>query len=903
MSDRPPSEQDLPDLELSAYELLERLGEGGMGVVFRAHDKRLERDVAIKVLPAERERDPERLVRFEREAKALAALNHPNIAAIYDVGESGETPYLVMELVEGRSLDRLIPRGGLGLAQFFELATPLADALAAAHDKGVTHRDLKPSNVMVTGDGRVKVLDFGLAKLRDTGGQEDETRTLPDSITGEGKIVGTIAYMSPEQAEGRPVDHRSDIFSLGVILYEMVTGRRPFSGDSTLSTLTAILRDTPDSVTELRQDLPRHLSRIIGHCLQKQPQRRYQSARDVVNELTELARETESGEAIEPVPGSGHRPRSPLPWIVAGVAVAATAAVLLLRDSAPTSEEPEALPAAVAFAERTRLTRAPGLETDAAWSPDGRFVAYTAEGDEGLDIFLQPIDGGEPIAAVSDPADDAQPSWSPDGSRLAFVSARARDGHLGSGVGFGPISQLISAHGGDLYIQPAFGGNTVRLVEDAYYPSWSPDGSRIAFMSPRGGPWGIWIIEVDGGEPTELTALSGGSYHPAWSPDGRWIAVAEQPGPESTVGVRVIAADESAATFLDLGVRWSFRPSWSPDGRWLYFSVEEVDSTEIWRAPFSADPEPALGAPEPVIAGQGWATSVDVAHDGRLVFSSMLIDDDVWEIDVTSLSTHQVTRETGVEDYPHVSPDGTSLLAVSNRSGQMELWTFDLDGRAQASIGPVLGVDFGGRWSPDGASVAYSRATEAGPVLTVQRVGELTHQPMDQLGFGAAWSPDGQSLAYSWADRGEPPNVWVYSIEDGVSRRVTESLSIDTFPSYSSDGRWIAFSREFQAGDRELWIRSTGTGDERALISGGDEVSHPRFSRTEPDLLLFLRKHQSLWTLDISSGEERKLLELSGKYRKLDYPSWGPRSDKIYYKSWHVRGDLFVAGPASGLTD
>jgi tetratricopeptide (TPR) repeat protein len=322
---------------LGHYEVQAPLGKGGMGEVYRARDTRLNRDVALKVLPADLAGQPERRMRFEREAQAVAALNHPNIVTIHSVEQSDDTHFITMELVEGQTLTQLIPGGGLSLDRLFDLAVPLADALAAAHGKGITHRDLKPDNVMVTQDGRVKVLDFGLAKLADADiGGDGATAT----VTAEGKILGTVAYMSPEQAEGKPVDTRSDVFSLGVLLYEMASGVRPFEGDTRISTITSILRDTPASLTDVRQNLPRHLSRIIGHCLAKEPDRRYQTALDVRNQLDELRREVESGEiemsssvsGISPapaIPPAAPAPRriGPIAGVLAVVALAVVGAI------------------------------------------------------------------------------------------------------------------------------------------------------------------------------------------------------------------------------------------------------------------------------------------------------------------------------------------------------------------------------------------------------------------------------------------------------------------------------------------------------------------------------------------------------------------------------------------------
>jgi len=318
---------------LAHYAILEKIGAGGMGEVYAAEDIRLGRKVAIKVLPGDMARDADRRMRFQREARAIAALNHPNIVTIHAVEEADGVPFLVMELVEGRSLADKIPSGGMPLSRLFGVAIPLADALATAHKQGITHRDLKPANVMIAADGTVKVLDFGLAKLVTAGGGTDAaTLAASDSRTEEGRVLGTVAYMSPEQAEGKPVDERTDIFSLGVLLYEMATGRRPFAGDTSISTITAILRDNPPSVTEVNPALPRHLGRIIRLCLAKDPDQRYQSAVDVRNELQSLHQEITSGELTQRAATTARtRPPRPRPVLVGIAAVAVVLAAVLGR--------------------------------------------------------------------------------------------------------------------------------------------------------------------------------------------------------------------------------------------------------------------------------------------------------------------------------------------------------------------------------------------------------------------------------------------------------------------------------------------------------------------------------------------------------------------------------------------
>ena len=298
---------------LSRYKITGMLGEGGMGVVYRAEDSELGREVALKLLPAEMADNPKRLERFRREAKAVAAINHPNIVTIHSIESVETTHFLTMELVEGESLDRLIPPGGMPLAKVFDIAIPLADALSSAHERGIVHRDLKPANVMITGENRIKVLDFGLAKLvedPDSGTGDPVLTAVPTELTAEGMVMGTAPYMSPEQVEGLPMDHRTDIFSLGIVLYEMATGKRPFAGDTSAALVSSILRDSPPTVTKINESLPRHLARIIQHCLEKDTEARFQSAKDVRNELKSLRHEVDSGPVTT---GSGATPISTAP--------------------------------------------------------------------------------------------------------------------------------------------------------------------------------------------------------------------------------------------------------------------------------------------------------------------------------------------------------------------------------------------------------------------------------------------------------------------------------------------------------------------------------------------------------------------------------------------------------------
>ncbi len=396
---------------LGHYRIAARLGPGGMGEVYLAEDTKLNRKVALKILPAEVAGDPERRKRFEREAQAVAALNHPGIVTVHSVEEAEGVHFITMELVEGRTLSELIPKDGLPLGRFFEVAVPLADAISAAHGRGITHRDLKPENVMVTDDGRIKVLDFGLAKLMEGAPAGGAASPLPAATTTEpGRILGTVAYMSPEQAEGKPVDPRSDIFSLGVVLYVMATGRRPFDGDTPASILSSVIKDTPPSVTERKPALPRDLGRIVRRCLHKDPERRYQTAKDIRNELEELRKDLDSGELLSPLV---ERPRRRLvmtaPAMTLGVLVLGISAFVLFFRGGGAEGGWEIKP----------LTTQRGVEGSPTWSPDGTFIAYDALGPGGTDLYIMAVSGGDPVRLTQSPPENRLPRWSPTGKLIA----------------------------------------------------------------------------------------------------------------------------------------------------------------------------------------------------------------------------------------------------------------------------------------------------------------------------------------------------------------------------------------------------------------------------------------------------------------------------------------------------
>ena len=462
--------------QLGHYRIERLLGTGGMGEVYLADDIRLGRRVALKVLSATLAGDPDRRERFEREARAAAALNHPNIVTIHSVEEEGGVPFLTLELIDGKTLGELIPEGGLSLDRVLELGIPLTDAVGAAHQRGITHRDLKPANVMVTTDGRLKVLDFGLAKVKEEARLAAEEGMATAALTGDGRIVGTVAYMSPEQAEGKPVDQRSDVFSLGIMLYEMATGARPFGGDTHMSTLSAIIKDTPKSLADVRPGLPRELWKIINRCLAKDVEDRYQTAKDLRNDLRALKNELTSGEVV-PITGSGvhataerSAPRGRTAMIAAGallvVGVLGGVAYWWTRGPA-TLSEPASRPFDAIKLTRLTTTGTAGL---AAMSRDGRYVAHVSTRDGKQSLWLRQVATTSNVEVV--PADDvryAGLTFTPDGNHI-YYATYARGSNLGN-----------------LYQVGVLGGGARLILEDVDTSvSFSPDGSQFAFI--RGFP-------------------------------------------------------------------------------------------------------------------------------------------------------------------------------------------------------------------------------------------------------------------------------------------------------------------------------------------------------------------------------------------------------------------------------
>jgi len=701
------------------YRILEKLGAGGMGVVYKARDLHLDRFVAIKILPSGRVADPDRKRRFVQEAKAASALNHPNIITVHDITSAAGRDFIVMELVEGRPLDQLIGRKGLRISEALGCAAQIADGLAKAHAAGIVHRDLKPSNIMVSDDGVVKILDFGLAKLTDAPTADEFASTqdvshMEGPHTEEGVIVGTVAYMSPEQAEGKKVDARSDIFSFGSLLYEMLTGRQAFRRDSKLATLAAIKSEDPTLSGNLPASLPPQVEEVLARCLRKDPQRRWQSASDLKVVLQDLKEESDSGKlrTTTVIPA---RRRSRGLVVAAACVVLAVAAMAVWR--LVLRQEP------TAGIEISRLTFDTGLTTAPAISPDGRLVAYSSDrgGSGNADIWVQQIPGGKPVQLTNNPANDLTPSFSPDGGQIVFRSER-------DGGGF----YIIDTLGGEIQ-----GGEARKVASRGYRPRFSPDGATICYVvipaSLDPAQVRMFLVPSQGGEPKPfqpefsaggLPAGSGG----IWSPDGKHVLFCgTRNGDAETTdwwvapagGGPAIRTNAKRSLSLSLLPTWDVPCAWSGDFIY-YVSGTTVEGINIFRARVSGGSFQIAGKAEPVTTGTGMQLYPSLAGDGRMVFNSMNATMHIWSLaaatdqGTASGEPQQVTRDPTGKWAPFISRDGSKLAFVSFaglHTPRMEIRIKDMASGRETSVparqAPGLGPFGSPVLSADGAVLAY----------------------------------------------------------------------------------------------------------------------------------------------------------------------------------------------------
>jgi len=855
---------------IGPYEILAPLGVGGMGEVYRARDTRLERPVALKILPRDFAPDSDRRARFEREARAAGQIHHPNILAILDIGAYDGLPFIVTELLEGETLRERLQPGPLPQRKAVEIASQIAKGLGAAHERGIVHRDIKPENIFIGGDGHVKILDFGLASVSaQESPHPDATITLK---TASGMILGTAAYMSPEQARGQTVDSRSDLFSLGCVLYEMLSGQRPFSGSTYADLISAILRQDAAPIPSERKILPA-LERIVRRCLEKSPGERFQSARDLAFQLDSFATSIESSSDLL-LPGIAVEPTNALrlsrvfPWVAIPAMVVSTATLAWwfrgwqLQTAHPPRVEFE------------RLTDFSGMEEAPAISPDGKSVAFVSDSTGSRQIWIRLFAGGVPFQLTHDAGDHLSPRWSPDSASLYYYTPPAEGSHEA-------VVWEISA----------LGGTPRRLIESVSEVDPSHDGKSLAFFRLRANQIELVRTDRDASHPRVLAQFPSKTacQQPRWSPDDSSVAfmLATDRWADDLYYVSASGGTPRRSTF-DASLLSGF--SWLPGGSGFVFSSSRgstflyLPTMHLWQIARDS------GEPHQLTFGDESDTSPDIDSRGRLVSSRIHLNFDIWKFPVdfrpaeNVLRAGRVSHQTAQVQTPSLSPDGRQLVYLSDTGGHGNLWVLDLASGTNRQItfekdpNVIMGVPV---WSPDGGKIAYARqifgqgttsvaywtvrpdggdnheflakaswltwspdrrwvyyvalADSAsgltGRILKVSASGSAPVEVRQEVTNGPAVSPDSSTLYY--AKLLEPVNgLWDYEIRaaqpDSAPSRLLAPISGHRIPAWqgfhpvlSPDGKWLALTLNDTFGTN-LWLLSTSDGKMHPVTDFGD---------------------------------------------------------------------------------
>jgi Tol biopolymer transport system component/tRNA A-37 threonylcarbamoyl transferase component Bud32 len=794
---------------LGPYQILAPLGAGGMGEVYKALDTRLNRFVAIKILRPERVSDRGGKQRFIQEAKAASALNHPNIITLYDISVDNGRDYLVMEYVPGKTLDALIRRTGMPFDEILKIAIPLADGLSAAHGAGIIHRDLKPSNIMVAETGMVKILDFGLAKLVVRGGVTEEDETLTLSLKAEpGTVLGTAAYMSPEQAKGEPVDARSDIFSFGAVLYHLATGRRAFSGKSIAGTMTAVINQEPREMSKSAPAQPHEFERIVMRCLRKDAARRQQHMSDVKVLLEELKVESESGKLQAALTSKILRPR--WPWVAIAALVLTTAASLGLWLAHSREEQPPRV---------VPLTTLAGTENFPSFSPDGNHVVFTWSGEKqnNRDLYVKMIGSTTALRLTTDAAPHLFPAWSPDGRQIAFLKGGERPGIY-----------LISPLGGPEQKIADFDGVGEESLS-ASAPAWSPDGRFLVVAKlrhqPKSNPdeGALFLVPVQGGEPRPLLVPeSGRSYgSPAIAPDGHSLAFAScgDTGPTCALSLASFNPD-----LVPQGRPRKIRDvpaqiagvAWTADGRSIIYSAgTSMNDYFLWRVDLAGTEPKRLD-----IASQGSIFPAVALKGNRLAFSRFLSDQDIWRLEAGGRPEPFLVSSM-VESNAQFSPDGRHIAFASGRSvDRVAIWLCDANGAslAQLTRGPGT-YDGSPRWSPDGRWIAFDALGNDGrrSIRVVDSSGgqprQLTSGPLSSR--LPSWSRDGRWIYFS-SDRTGRSEIWRMPAQGGAAEQITQDGGYVALESV--DGKTLYYTKSGSYSGVPLYARPLDANEERQVL-------------------------------------------------------------------------------------
>jgi eukaryotic-like serine/threonine-protein kinase len=851
--------------QLSHYRILNKLGAGGMGEVWLAEDTRLNRKVAIKVLPTEFAQNADRLRRFEQEARATSALNHPNILTVYDIGTASEgngaAPFIVMELLEGEELRQPLKAGPIAPRKAVDYARQIASGLAAAHAKGIVHRDLKPENLFVTTDGRVKILDFGLAKLRpQQNGPVDSQVATQKKITDPGTVMGTVGYMAPEQVRGQETDHRSDIFSFGVILYEMLAGERPFSGASAVEVMNAILKEEPPEFDETKTKTGAQLEKIVRHCLEKQPEHRFHSAHDLGFALEALSTPSDSrlelptgAAALSAVNSKARLFRnSRLAWAVATIFFTA-ALILAMLYFKRTPTEVAATRFTISAPEKTTFASL----SQAAVSPDGRHIVFVAADAAGkTQLWVRALDALTPRTL---PGTDGAlaPFWSPEGRFIDFLAAGKLKKIELSG---GPAIALCDTNQG-------LGG------------AWNRDG---VIVFSRGQGDGLYRVSASGGVATPVTTLEAargetGHYWPQFLPDGRHFVYFSISSARENNGINLGSLDAQQSKRL---INVDSSVAYVAPGYLLF-----VRDGTLLAQPFDARQLQLTGEPVPIAEQVKYfpglfRAAFSVSENGVLAYETG-----------NSFEKRQLAwfdragkqlELLGAPDYFYsyrIAPDGQQVAAeiMNPQVSTADLWLFEIRRGIRSRFTSDPGSDMTPQWSPDGKRIAYSIASASDSVEIYQKLSNSAGNEEALLKLPASvyrssflcdWSPDGRFIVYQTYNPKTKYDLWLLPL---TGERQPTALLNTAFGQqqgqFSPDGKWLAYTSD-ESGKNEVYIQPFPlTGAKYQVSTGGG--SHLRWRRDGKELF-YLDADRKLMAVPIqagaalAAGSPQSLFELRG---------------------------------------
>jgi serine/threonine protein kinase len=814
---------------ISHYQIIEKLGGGGMGVVYKARDLKLDRFVALKFLPPYFGADENEKKRFINEAKAASSLQHNNICAIHEIDETeDEQMFICMDYYEGETLKKKIGRGPLSIEAVIDIAIQIAQGLARAHEEGIIHRDIKPANIIITNRNEVKILDFGLAKLA------GEAR-----LTQKDTTKGTVAYMSPEQARGEEVDHRTDIWSLNVVLYEMIAGHLPFRGDYEQAIIYSILNEEPEPTTDLRNG-SLELERFVNKALAKNPDERYQNMEEMLIDLESCRKVPLAYQKIK-------KPNKAMFKKLLGILAIVLLLIILSLEYLLTRQESKGFQ----IKHTQPLTTAPGLETDPAWSPDGTRIAYASNEGGNMDIWVRQIAAEQKVNLTKDYTGyDGKPAWSPDGEWIAFVSGR---------------------NGGGIFVIPTLGGIPKRVVSISFaaylsnisaipHLSWSPDGMELTYAVVGH----IYTVPAHGGTPTPVSlpssGLAVGYSEPAWSPDGDRIAYTNF----VALGVATSQIWSAQRDGIDPvpvteGKYFDHNPIWSSDGEELFFISDRGGSRDVWWVSVDGRGKPS-GPAQSLTTGLS-VGAIALSRDGtKLAYTKIMEHSNIWSIPIVPDRTltlddaRILTKENHYIDMLSVSPDGEWIAFDSNRSGNQDIWIMRKDGSELRQWTTNPAHDWVGSWSPDGKEIAFlsNRKGHMDIWVLPSDGGEPKQVTFDGAGE-MVWSPDGKQIVFN--SKYQPySELFLVPAEGGEPIQLTH-------------GRWCGIAPCFWSSDGRM-IYAWGGG------RPGKEGTN-------------------LWEISVSDGTARPLLDLNRSLKEPVYLS--SDGERIFFTLWECTGDLWMA--------